>query len=370
MIFEIVSRMNNMKIKNLLLFLFWVVTINFSFAQTTPNWYDQDFRRFTYPDSEYFTGYAEGIPMVNERKEVAVQRLKDAARVEALSTIRVHVKNNSTNNSLSQTLHTMDGTFRQSSREFVSSTTTSVDMEIPGLQIEAWQDPNTGNIAAFAYVKKSTLIRQLEKKITVALTKIEMSLEQVDQLIATGQKLQARAIAEKAVPQMNEIGETQKILVAVDVDASDETLQLAETKIYQQRLTSIIAQLKNGLNIYIQANATIFTSEYSALKSAIQGHLSKLGCSFVSNEADSDWTIIIDAKAREYSTVSTGSVKSYFTYVDANIAIIKTVTAQRIYENMISEKGGHTHNYEQAARDAYKYLTPKICTIIEEQIKQ
>ena len=247
---------------------------------------------------------------------------------------------------------------------------TSIDIEIPGLQIESWQDPNTGNIAAFAYVKKSTLIRQLEKKITVALTKIEMSLEQVDQLIATGQKLQARAIAEKAVPQMNEIGETQRVLVAVDVDATDETLQLAETKMYQQRLTSIIAQLKNGLNIYIQANATIFTSEYSALKSAIQGHLSKLGCSFVANEADSDWTIIIDAKAREYSIVSTGSVKSYFTYVDANIAIIKTVTAQRIYENMISEKGGHTHNYEQAARDAYKYLTPKICTIIEEQIKQ
>ena len=83
--------------------------------------------------------------MVNKRKEVAVQWLKDAARVEALSTICVHVKNNSTNNSLSQTLHTMDGTFRQSSREFVSSTT-SVDMEIPGLQIEAWQDPNTGNV--------------------------------------------------------------------------------------------------------------------------------------------------------------------------------------------------------------------------------
>lgn len=359
-----------MRLKELLLLLFFVVSAECIFPQMPPAWYDNDLRRLEYNDDEYFTGFAEGTPMDNEQLETATKRLKDAARVEALSTIRVHVKNNTTNNALSETLHTMDGTFRQSSREFVSSTTTSVDMEIPGLQIEAWQDPNTGNIAAFAYVKKSTLIRQLEKKITVALTKIEMSLDQVEQLIETGQKLQARSIAEKAVPQMNEIGETQKILVAVDVDASDETLQLAETKIYQQRLTSIIAQLKNGLNIYIQANAKIFSSDYSALKAALQGHLSKLGCSFVANEADSDWTIIIDASAREYSVVSTGSVKSYFTYVDANIAVIKTVTAQRIYENMISEKGGHTHNYEQAARDAYKYLTPKICAIVEEQIKQ
>ena len=361
---------NNMK-KNILTSLFcWAITALTAFAQMPPSWYDHDLRRLDYPDSEYFTGYAESTPMSGERVEVATQRLKDAARVEALSTIRVHVKNNTTNNALSQTLRSSEGTFRQSMREFTSSTTTSVDMKIPGLQIEAWRDPQTGIISAFAYVKKSTLIRQLEKQITVALTKVEMSLDQVDQLIATGQKLQARSAAEKALPLFAEVDEAQKLLVAVDADATEETLMLPETRQLQQRLMAMVAHLKNALTICIQCDASIFGTNYPTLSSTLQGHLSKLGCNFVSDPSTADWVVEIQSQAREYNVMTMGNVSTYFVYVDANVSVTKTATGQRVYENMFTEKGGHTHNYEQAARDAYKYVTPKICQAVEEQVKQ
>ena len=361
---------NNMK-KTILTSLFcWAITAFTAFAQMPPSWYDHDLRRLDYPDSEYFTGYAESTPISGERVEVATQRLKDAARVEALSTIRVHVKNNTTNNALSQTLRSSEGTFRQSMREFISSTTTSVDMKIPGLQIEAWRNPQTGAISAFAYVKKSTLIRQLEKQITVALTKVEMSLDQIDQLIATGQKLQARSAAEKALPLFAEVDEAQKLLVAVDADATEETLMLPETRQLQQRLMAMVAQLKNALTICIQCNASIFGTNYPTLSSTLQGHLSKLGCNFVSDPSTADWVVDIQSQAREYNTMTMGNVSTYFVYVDANVSVTKTATGQRVYENMFTEKGGHTHNYEQAARDAYKYVTPKICQVVEEQVKQ
>lgn len=361
---------NNMK-KTILTSLFcWAITALTAFAQMPPDWYDHDLRRVAYPDSEYFTGYAESTPMSGERVEVATQRLKDAARVEALSTIRVHVKNNTTNNALSQTLRSSEGTFRQSMREFTSSTTTSVDMKIPGLQIEAWRNPQTGTISAFAYVKKSTLIRQLEKQITVALTKVEMSLDQIDQLIATGQKLQARSAAENALPLFAEVDEAQKLLVAVDADATEETLMLPETRQLQQRLMAMVAQLKNALTICIQCNASIFGTNYPTLSSTLQGHLSKLGCNFVSDPSTADWVVDISAQAREYNVMTMGNVSTYFVYVDANVSVTKTATGQRVYENMFTEKGGHTHNYEQAARDAYKYVTPKICQVVEEQVKQ
>ena len=103
------------------LFILLLLLISLTtFSQLPPAWCDHDLRRIDYPDSEYFTGYAEGAPTGSERQEVATQRLKDAARVEALSTIRVHVKNNTTNNALSQTLRSNEGTFRQSIREFTS----------------------------------------------------------------------------------------------------------------------------------------------------------------------------------------------------------------------------------------------------------
>ena len=195
--------------------------------------------------------------MGGESQEKAVARLKDAAKVEAVSTIRVHVQNTTTNQALSQTLRTMEGTFRQSVREFSSATKTTVDMEIPGLQIESYVNPQNGTIAAFAYVKKATLTRQLEKKITVGLTKTETSLDQIDQLIATSQKLQARNLAQNTLPLFVEIDETQKLLVAVDENADEESLQLQETRQLQHRLTGIIASLKNGINIYLSCDARL-----------------------------------------------------------------------------------------------------------------
>lgn len=341
-----------------------------AFAQTAPNWYDNDIRRSFYPDVQYFTGFAEGSRMSGESMEAATVRLKNSARVEAVSTIRVHVQNTTVNQALSQTLRTMDGTFRQSAREFSSATTTNVDMEIPGLQIESWQNPQNGTIAAFAYVKKSTLIRQLEKKITVGLTKIETSLDQVDQLVANGQKLQAREIAEKTLPQFYEIDEAQKLLAAVDENADEESLQLQETRTLQRRLTGLVAQLKNGLNIFFSCHAYMLGANYNALKSEIQGELSKLGTTFVPSAEQSDWAIYVTATAREYNKADFGNVSTYFVYVDAKIIIEKTTTGQRTYEDQISEKGGHTHGYEQAARDAYQHISPRISTIIREKIQQ
>lgn len=348
----------------------WAMTAVSAFAQMPPTWSDYDMRQLEFPDSEYFTGYAEGAPMTGERQEVATQRLKDAARVEAVSTIRVHITNQSTNDLISQQLSNMEGEFWNVMNTFTSSTTTTVDMKIPGLQIEAWRDPQTGSIYAFAYVKKSTLIRQLEKQITVALTKVEMSLDQVDQLIATGQKLQARSAAEKALPLFAEVDEAQKLLVAVDADATEETLMLNETRQLQQRLMAMVAHLKNALTICIQCDASIFGSHYPTLSATLQGHLSKLGCNFVSDPSVADWVVMIQASAREYSTVLTGNIATYFVYVDATVSVRKTVTNQLVYEDMLTEKGGHTHNYHQAAREAYRYLTPKICKAVEEQVKQ
>lgn len=351
---------------------FFLLSANviFAFAQMPPTWSDYDMRQLEYPDREYFTGYAEGAPMTGERQEVATQRLKDAARVEAVSTIRVHITNQSTNDMVSQQLSNMEGEFWNVMNTFASSTTTSVDMKIPGLQIDAWRNPQTGTIYAFAYVKKSTLIRQLEKQITVALTKVEISLDQVDQLIATGQKLQARSAAEKALPLFAEVDEVQKLLVAVDADATEETLMLNETRQLQQRLMAMVTQLKNALTICIKVHATAFESTYPALQEELKGALSQLGCNFVTDPSTADWVIDISATAREYNKVETGNINTYFAYVDATISITKTATGQRVYENMFTEKGGHTHNYQQAARDAYKYLTPKISQVVQKQVKQ
>lgn len=353
----------------LLTFAFLLVLSLTSLAQI-PAWYDDNQRMKDYPSGIYFSGFVEGSRRSGESSAIALKRLSDAARAEAASTIRVHVKNSTTNKGLSQTIESMSGTFYRAVEEFESKTTTSVDMEIPGLQVETWTNPSNGSIAAFAWVKKTTLIKQLEKTITVGLTKIETSLAQIDQLIATRQKIQARELAANTLPKFKEVDEAQKLLAAVDENADEESLQLQETRALQNRLTGIIAELKHGINIYLSCSADMFGTNYSTLKSEIQGELSKIGCTFVTNASQADWAVYVTAPARQYNASTYGNTTTYFAYVDANIAIEKMATGQRIYENQISVKGGHTINYEQAARQAYRDISPKIGAIIKQQIQQ
>lgn len=356
--------------KKLLLVLLATLSLT-AVAQIEPNWYDNDMRRSFYPAGQYFIGFAEGQRMGNESLEAATSRLKNAARVEALSTIRVHVQNTTINQSLSQTLRTMEGTFRQSAREFSSATQTTVDMEIPGLQIEAWRNPQNGNIAAFAYVKKSTLIRQLEKKITVGLTKIETSMDQIDQLVASGQKLQARELAEKTVPHFKEIDEAQKLLAAVDENADEESLQLQETRTLQHRLIGLVAQLKNGIKIHIACHAFLFESSYPELLSQIKGCLSDLGCEFITNVDNSDWDINVISKPYVLKQVSENS---FACRLNTTIRITNRTTGKNVYEARVYNnagmdvKGNSVISNDDAAIEAYKNLSPIICTTIKDQI--
>lgn len=348
------------------LFLILLSALSLSvFAQTTPNWYTNDMRRSFYPAEQFFTGFAEGQRMNGESMEAAITRIKNAARVEMASTIRVHVQNSTVNHALSQTLRTMEGTFRQSMREFSSTTQTSVEMEIPGLQIESYRDPQSGNITAFAYVKKSMLIRQLEKKITVCLTKIETSMDQVEQFVSNGQKMQAREVASKTLPQFAEVDEAQKLLAAVDENADEESLQLEETRTLQRRLTAQIAYLKNGIMIYISCDAQLFGKQYSEFVNMLQSELVPLGCEFVTTSTKADWIITITAKARQYNMMDTGI---YFSYVDAVMEIAKGATHQHIYSDKQTVKGGHSLGYEAAALQAYKELKNTLSANIKEYI--
>ena len=114
--------------KKLIVIFFSAIIALGAFAQTPPAWHDHEVRKVNYPTKRFFKGYAEGMPAANENIATAMQRLKDAARVEALATIRVLVQSQTTSNVISQNLQTMGETFRQSTSELKTATTTSVDM--------------------------------------------------------------------------------------------------------------------------------------------------------------------------------------------------------------------------------------------------
>lgn len=210
---------------------------------------------------------------------------------------------------------------------------------------------------------------QLIRQISFDLDKIEGLLPQINILAKKGEKAQAKIMVTDALKQIESIEKNQQLVAQLDENIDEDLLMLSETQEIKNYLVNKANQLRY-VYVFIQCQATLFDGDYPSLKSEIKGQLSNLNFSYVENEETADWIVNIIASTREGGKMAIGSTFTYFAYVDATISIYKASTRQRIFEDKISEKGGHTHNYEQAARDAYKHIVPRISSIIKEQIQQ
>lgn len=210
---------------------------------------------------------------------------------------------------------------------------------------------------------------QLAQQITAEADAIDATLPQINILIKKGEKGQAKALIEKTLQQIEAIEADYKRLAQMGDSENADVPSLAQLQETKRYLTNKANQLRYT-NVYIQCEAKLFDGEYGALLDEVQSALSESDVSFVDSANVSDWTVTITAKAREHNKAEFGGMSTYFAYVDAKTAIVKTATGKRIQENSVTEKGGSTFGFEQAAQEAYKKIAPKISAVIKEQIAQ
>ena len=339
-------------------------------AAQAPDWYNAASRKMHYPPETWYTGYVEGERQSGESRENAISRLKDAARVELVSTIKTSVEQTMQERRTSDLQQSTTSFEENISETFVSDTRISSSLsDIPGLKVDAYSIPHTKQIIAFAYLKRTTLINQLTRHIALELGTAESNVSQVETCISNGQKEQAQAMIEKISKQLEKIEETQSLLAIVDDDADTESLQIEQLQNIRQSLSNLTVQIQNATKIYLHCDAKLFDSEYTSLAGKIRGELSPLGVTFVNNAEQSNWVIFVEVSAREGQYFEFNEEHIYFAYIDARIRINKTATGQHIYENIITEKDGHAEGYSQAALLAYQNIAPKISEIIKQNIQ-
>ena len=332
-----------------------------------PDWVNPVAREELYPAGAYYSGFASATVSKGEDREKVYERVRQNARVEAVASIQVSVEQ--TVERYMQNVQANGDVLTTDIMTSQAATRTSIK-DIPGLKVELWENPKSGEVCAFAWVKAANLSRQLMRRIAANNAKAEVEMEAIGAMVERGDKMQAKNSLPKVQSMLEDIENDQRVMLSIDPEVNDDDLAIGETNKLKKRCQTLSANLKNGINIYLICDAYLFGQSYTALKGEIQGALSPMGCTFVRTDTGADWVITITATAREYNKNDFGNVSSYFAYVDAKISIDKGSTGQRVYEDAISEKGGHTHNYEQAARQAYQDLSSKLSAIIQEQIQQ
>lgn len=347
----------------------WAVILPLA-AQMSPNWTNAASRKMYYPSETFYTGYVEGTLQKGESLEEALSRLKEAARAELASTIRTTVEQTIENRSQSNLQQSSSDFDEQIQETFINNVRISSTIrDIPGIQIEAYYNSSNNIISAFAYVKRITLTNNLVKRIALLSGKAENDLEHAIELANKEQKTQARSVTERGLQYLAEAEDAQNLLFSVDEMTDEETLQLEQTRSLYRQLVALQEQLQNALVIYLLCEVTLFGSDYTALKGAIEGALSAEGVSFTNIAEDADFAIYIRSEAQEHAKTNFGNMSNYAAIVEAHIDIDKKSNGKRIYSNgLTSNVANHTRGFEPAAREAYKQITPQIIEILKKQV--
>lgn len=298
-----------------------------------PFWCNDTWRATNYPREHYVQGFVIGTIQAGESVEQTFQRLKEKAQAEALQNIIA---------------------------------TQNAIKDIPNLSVESWHNPKTNELFAFAWAKKEDLTRTLKKQIISHITRAEMVLEEAEGLLAEGEKGVARKTIAKAIELLQQVEKQQQVVQNVDATTNMEDMAFAESNALKQRVTKLQQQLKHGVTVYIAGNVTIFDKSYPILIQQIKQEISPIGCTFTTNEAEADWIIRLQGTTQEYNTLQKKSYSAFVVMADVAIEIAKQ--GQIIYSGNVSQKGVHTMNTEQAAKEAYAEASKTIAAQINEII--
>lgn len=248
---------------------------------------------------------------------------------------------------------------------YSSSTSFSTDVNLKLVETKTLYNPASRSGYAIAYIDRDAARSYYKNELVLVYNKICNSAALADNYVSAGFKSKAQNELEASLQHfgavdeslfwMNIFGESQQVL-------SDwqQRFNAAEQDVKRK-----LADLRHGTVIYLSCSADIFGKPYPTLQNELKGELAADGCSFTDTPENADWAITITCTSREYSNVKVGNSSSYFSYVDAQIVIDKVTTSQRICEDEVSAKGGHTFGYAEAAKAGYKDIKQQICTIIK-----
>ena len=123
-------------------------------------------------------------------------------------------------------------------------------------------------------------------------------------------------------------------------------------------------------NIYLDCSALTTSYTYTRLRGDLAGCLAQAGYTLVTSAKEATWTVQVNGSVGKQQQSVIASKTWYFTEIIVSIMIDRGAYAKRIYETNLTQKGSHLTDFDDAALDAYKRLTPQICETIAQQLSK
>ena len=248
---------------------------------------------------------------------------------------------------------------------YSSSKSFSTDVDMNLAEIRSHYNESQGKYYVLVFIDKAASCTYYENEVKMLVSNTSNAIAIADNYINSGFKLKAKTELQNALKLFEGAGKPFFWLNVFGFDRQRIQSYLSQVHGNEQTIKQRLAELEYGTTYCVVVNADLFGKRYVKLANEVKGALSAQGCNFVDDPQNADMVIRIEASARKYNEFQ----GAYFTYIDAAVSVEKTATGQRIFEDEVSVKGGHTLGYDEAARDGYKSITKEIIKKIKENIK-
>ena len=283
------------------------------------------------------------------------------ARLSVAKQVSVHIA--SEENLFQQSL---DG---YASTRYFSRSTCSTDASMHLLRTDSHYDEATKKGSAIAWLDKGELRTYWSGVADKTLLDFELTVDKAEKMIRMGYKEKAK---EQLTALQGLFSKMDEPLVWLRTAACSQSVWqgfLSRFESVVKRTDSAILSLGHGIAIFIEYQSDYFGEPYLPLMNNLKSKLASPDRSFVSEAWDADWVVKITAIAREGKLFTMDGRTAYFSYVDATMDIVKAATAQSVYSNSWSKKGGDTDSYKKAALEAFGGLLQPLTEAIEKNIK-
>lgn len=335
-----------------LLFILFVLffTIQPSIGQK-PEWLNENYRKNNYPSSVFIVEFIQDNKKTTESVSQAEERLKDLARANIAKSIRITIQSVEQQESENIIKNKKESFYER----YNSSILTKSNLNINGIELTTYYSPEKEQVFVLAVLNRYEAIGYHKGLLNNYLSKINGHVEQAKKFTSQSEINKAKEVYKKTFPLFDQIAYSQNLLIALNKKNNAGHKQEEVIQLYNE-INLALNELEQGIFIYIEADAALFDEKTNELVQVLKGQLSKNGCSFTSEKEESDWIIVLEGKATEYNTIQ----GLYFSYVDVVVKLTKTKNQQKVYEDIIKQKGGSSIGYKEAGLKAYRSISQKL----------
>jgi len=309
--------------------------------QELPCWQKEACLFATYPESQWYFGFAEGNSDMSAIEQQARSKMVEKIRVDVSSQSSVETRSKMVSGN------------EDISRDYASTTQISADAEVVNSFADSYNDTKAGRVYAFAAVRKVDLASYYARKVESALSEARQAFELAGQMAKSDRKKDAIEKLSEGKKQVESCTRYRSLLLAVDGHSYDEQAN--------ELLKSIAA-----LQIELEKAAVVFVTGTESIIPRLQTLISESKVTVTEKEGEASYILNIDAN------ICNARHDEHFHYANGCIKVVLTNVRTGANEITITvngrKEGGLNEN--DAGERAFKSATAEVWEKIKDKIKE